>query len=82
MNPQYFAGIMALNNVWAITNPCLIFCLYNFAGVPQSTKLGPTAFQAVINDAAVGSTVQYWKYVDNLMFAENWISSFPGFVCR
>ena len=46
-----------------------------FAGVPQGTKLGPIAFQAVINDAAVGGTAHYWKYVDDLTFAENWISS-------
>ena len=42
-----------------------------FAGVPQGTKLGPIAFQAVINDAAVGGTAHYWKYVDDLTFTEN-----------
>ena len=46
-----------------------------FAGVPQGTKLGPIAFQAVINDAAVGGTAHYWKYVDDLTFAENRLSS-------
>ena len=51
------------------------FFLPLFAGVPQGTKLGPIAFQAVINDAAVGGTVHYWKYVDDLTFAENRLSS-------
>ena len=46
-----------------------------FAGVPQGTKLGPISFQAVINDAAVGGTAHYWKYVDDLTFAENRLSS-------
>ena len=50
------------------------FCLC-FAGVPQGTKLGPIAFQAVINDAALGGTAHYWKYVDDLTFAENRHSS-------
>ena len=45
------------------------------AGVPQGTKLGPIAFQAVINDAAVDGTAHYWKYVDDLTFAKNRISS-------
>ena len=46
-----------------------------FAGVPQGTKLGSIAFQAVINDVAVGGTANYWKYVDDLTFAENRLSS-------
>ena len=46
-----------------------------FAGVPQGTKLGSIAFQAVINDVAVGGTAHYWKYVDDLTFAENRLSS-------
>ena len=41
------------------------------AGVPQGTKIGPIAFQAVINDAAQGCSSHYWKYVDDLTFAEN-----------
>ena len=40
-------------------------------GVPQGTKLGPVGFQIVINDAVQGSKSQYWKYVDDLTFAEN-----------
>ena len=65
---------MAVNSVCAITKLCLIF-LPLFAGVPQGTKLGPMAFQAVINDAAVGGTAHYWKYVDDLTFAENRLSN-------
>ena len=34
-----------------------------------------TKIQAVINDAAVGGTAHYWKYVDDLTFAENRLSS-------
>ena len=45
--------------------------VYLNAGVPQGTKLGPIGFQIIINDAASGSTSQYWKYVDDLTFAEN-----------
>ena len=40
-------------------------------GLPQGTKLGPVGFQIVINDAAQGSKSQYWKYVDDMTFAEN-----------
>ena len=45
------------------------------AGVPQGTKLGPITFQAVINDAAESCYSHYWKYVDDLTFAENRSSS-------
>ena len=41
------------------------------AGVPQGNKLGPIIFQIVINDAARGCCSMYWKYVDDLTFAEN-----------
>ena len=41
------------------------------SGVPQSTKFGPIGFQIIINNAAIGSHSQYWKYVDDLTFAEN-----------
>ncbi|XP_072050129.1 uncharacterized protein [Amphiura filiformis] len=40
-------------------------------GVPQGTKFGPIGFQIIINNAAIGSHSQYWKYVDDLTFAEN-----------
>jgi hypothetical protein len=40
-------------------------------GVPQGTKLGPIGFQILINDAAVNAKSSYWKYVDDLTFAEN-----------
>ena len=40
-------------------------------GVPQGTKLGPIGFQIMINDAANGALTNYWKYVDDLTFAEN-----------
>ncbi len=41
------------------------------AGVPQGTKLGPIGFQILINDAAEDAKVEYWKYVDDLTFAES-----------
>ena len=41
------------------------------AGVPQGTKLGPIGFQILINDAAEDADVEYWKYVDDLTFAES-----------
>ena len=37
---------------------------------PQGTNIGSITFQAVINDAAQ-SCCKYWKYVDDLTFAEN-----------
>ncbi len=40
-------------------------------GVPQGTKLGPLSFQILINDAASDANTEYWKYVDDLTFAEN-----------
>jgi hypothetical protein len=40
-------------------------------GVPQGTKLGPIGFQVLIIDAAVNAKSSYWKYVDDLTFAEN-----------
>ena len=40
-------------------------------GVPQGTKLGPLGFQILINDAASDAKTEYWKYVDDLTFAEN-----------
>ena len=40
-------------------------------GVPQGTKLGPLGFQILINDAATSAKTEYWKYVDDLTFAEN-----------
>ena len=45
--------------------------------LPQGTKLGPIAFQVVINDAAqdLGDKIKCWKYVDDLTLAEN--RSFP-----
>lgn len=47
-------------------------------GVPQGTKLGPIGFQICINDAAQDSNNEYWKYVDDLTFAENHISTQPS----
>ena len=41
------------------------------AGVSQGTKLGPIGLQVLINDAAQNAKVEYWKYVDDLTFAEN-----------
>ena len=41
------------------------------AGVPQGTKLGPIGFQVIINDAAANAQSKYWRYVDDLIFAEN-----------
>ncbi len=41
------------------------------AGVPQGTKIGPITFQTVINDVAQDCHSHYWKYVDDLTFAEN-----------
>ncbi len=40
-------------------------------GVPQGTKLGPLGFQILINDAAADAQSEYWKYVDDMTFAEN-----------
>ena len=40
-------------------------------GVPQGTKLGPIGFQVLINETAANAQTQYWKYVDDLTFAEN-----------
>ena len=40
-------------------------------GIPQGTKFGPIGFQILINDAAQNSQSKYWKYVDDLTFAEN-----------
>ena len=40
-------------------------------GVPQGTKLGPLGFQILINDAASDAKTEYWKYVDDMTFAEN-----------
>ena len=39
--------------------------------MPQGTKFGPIIFQIVINNAARGNRSNYWKYVDDLTFAEN-----------
>ena len=41
------------------------------AGVPQGTNFGPIGFQIIINNAANNAKSQYWKYVDDLTFAEN-----------
>ena len=38
-------------------------------GVPHGTKLGPTCFQILINEAAESSSSKCWKYVGNLTFA-------------
>ena len=40
-------------------------------GVPQGTKLGPVGFQIFVNDAADNANCKYFKYVDDLTFAEN-----------
>ena len=40
-------------------------------GVPQCTKLGPIGFQTLINEADENSSSKYWKYVDDLTFADN-----------
>ncbi len=48
------------------------------AGVPQGTKLGPIGFQILINDAASDAQSEYWKYVDDLSFAENVTSDNQG----
>ena len=48
------------------------------AGVPQGTKLGPIGFQILINDAAVDAESEYWKYVDDLTFAENTTGAMQG----
>ena len=37
----------------------------------EGTKLGPLGFQILINDAATNAKTEYWKYVDDLTFAEN-----------
>ncbi len=39
-------------------------------GVPQGTKIGPITFHGVSNDAA-HAFFYYWKYVDDITFAEN-----------
>ena len=41
------------------------------AGVPQGNKVGPIGFQILINGAAADAKSEYWKYVDDLTFAEN-----------
>ena len=48
------------------------------AGVPQGTKLGPIGFQILINDAAADAESEYWKYVDDLTFAENNTGTMQG----
>ena len=48
------------------------------AGVPQGTKLGPIGFQILINDAATEAESEYWKYVDDLTFAENTTGTMQG----
>ena len=48
------------------------------AGVPQGTKLGPIGFQILINDAAANAESEYWKYVDDLTFAENNTGTMQG----
>ena len=40
-------------------------------GLPQGTKLGPLGFQIVINEAGNNAKSHYWKYVDDMTFAEN-----------
>ena len=48
------------------------------AGDPQGTKLGPIGFQILINDAAADAESEYWKYVDDLTFAENNTDTIQG----
>ena len=45
--------------------------LFNKASVPQGTTFVPIGFQIVINNAANNDKSQYWKYSDDLTFAEN-----------
>ena len=48
------------------------------AGVPQGTKLGSIGFQILINDAAADAESEYWRYVEDLTFAENNAGTIQG----
>ena len=52
--------------------------IYIHGGIPQGTKLGPIGFQIFINSAAQDSDTEYWKYVDDLTFAENRMAIHQG----